>query len=407
MTDCDSSCSTCSGSSTFCLTCPNNQLASDGSCVGSCPSGTFSSSGSCLTCHPDCATCSGSSFNQCSTCPSNRPVLNNGRCLPTCSKSQYFDSTSSSCVSCHSTCSTCSGPNENECLSCSSSGQYLRSGTCVNANCTSSTSIVSGLGVCLSDLVLVASSTSSSGSPVPSITGLSDPTVVSTTTNKLTWWQILLMALGCAFIFLVIVYCWRRRARKQRAKRTALFASAKKLDRSSNWRWRLVRFGEKLFGHRRSHRAQRSDEEIKLVQLRDAEEARHHDEINKLIGSYAYPTHDVSRKTSSSAVRSRNPSRVGHRTPDDSSRLSGPSIYSQVTGAPRRTPEVRQPVKKDQMARFSASTFSNSLNSRDRDLLPPPSRSDAQAYAHAVRADSPSDRLKPNYTGGSRNPFWN
>ncbi|PBK76440.1 growth factor receptor domain-containing protein [Armillaria solidipes] len=406
-TNCDSSCSTCSGSSTFCLTCPNNQLASDGSCVSSCPSGTFSSSGSCLTCHPDCATCSGSSFNQCSTCPSNRPVLNNGRCLPTCSKSQYFDSTSSSCVSCHSTCSTCSGPNENECLSCSSSDQYLRSGTCVNANCTSSTSIVSGLGVCLSDLVLVTSSTSSSGSPVPSITGLSDPTVVRSTTNKLTWWQILLMALGCAFIFLVIVYCWRRRARKQRAKQTALFASAKKLDRSSNWRWRLVRFGEKLFGHRRSHRAQRSDEEIKLVQLRDAEEARHHDEINKLIGSYAYPTHDISRKTSSSAVRSRNPSRAGHRTPDDSGRLSGPSIYSQVTGTPRRTPEVRQPVKKDQMARFSASTFSNSLNSRDRDLLPPPSRSDAQAYAHAVRADSPSDRLKPNYTGGSRNPFWN
>ncbi|KAK0474753.1 growth factor receptor domain-containing protein [Armillaria novae-zelandiae] len=378
-TVCDSSCSTCSGSATFCLTCANSKLASGGSCVSSCPSGTFSSSGSCLTCHPDCATCSGSSFNQCSSCPSDRPVLANGRCLPTCSKSQYFDSTSSACESCDSSCSTCSGPDSSECLSCSSSSQYLRSGTCVDAKCMNSTSVISGLGVCLSELVLVQTVTTGSDSPVPSITGISDPTVTKSSSNKLAWWQILLMTLGCAFIFLLFVMCWRRRARKQRAKRTAMFATAKRLVHNPSWRWRLLRFGEKLFGHRRSERVPPETEEMKLMR---AEEARHHDEIEKLIGSYA-----------------------SRHVPDDATVVSGPSIYSQVTGRPRQAPDVRQPVRKDQTARFSASTFNSSLGFRDGGLLPPP-RSDAEAYAHAVRSPSRGGYwMEPNPTGSSHNPF--
>src|SRR4030088_1553721 len=49
---CDSSCGTCVGSSTFCLSCSGSQLASGGKCVQSCPENTFKSSSSCLSCHP-------------------------------------------------------------------------------------------------------------------------------------------------------------------------------------------------------------------------------------------------------------------------------------------------------------------------------------------------------------------
>ncbi|KAF9026747.1 growth factor receptor domain-containing protein [Hymenopellis radicata] len=398
-TACDSSCSTCAGSASFCLTCPNSQLASDGTCVASCPSGTFKKdSGTCLTCHPDCATCSGGSFNECSTCPSDRPVLNNGRCLPTCSSSQFFDTTAGSCKSCDSSCSSCYGSSSNQCLSCSSD-KVLRSGSCVAANCADGTSVVSGLGVCLSELVEVpkASGTSSS-SPLPSITG------------------ILLMALGCAFIFLAILMLWRRRARKQRAKRTAMFASAKNLPHKDTWRYRLVRFGEKLFGHNRSRRAypEMESEEMKLMKLKYAEEARYSSSqtIEKIVGSYMRD--DASRA----------PSKHSHHhhhhhlhtqngllapIPDNASVLSGPSIYSQVTGKPRQTPDVRQPLKKDLTSRFSASTGSFSGSP---ELLPPPPRTDAQAYAYAVRSDSPVSPptrgaywMEPNQTGGSRNPF--
>jgi hypothetical protein len=50
-------------------------IAFNGQCFSSCLTNTFSSNGLCITCHPDCATCSGSDFNQCKTCPSKLPVL--------------------------------------------------------------------------------------------------------------------------------------------------------------------------------------------------------------------------------------------------------------------------------------------------------------------------------------------
>lgn len=405
------------------MTCGANQVASNGKCVNTCPDGTFTSSGSCLTCHPDCDTCSGASFNQCSTCPPERPVLNNGRCLPTCSQSQFFDSTSASCKSCDSSCSSCFGGGSDECLSCSSSN-HLRGGSCVAANCSDNTTIVSGLGVCLSELVLVPKpSGTSSSDPLPSITGVSDPTVATPQSNgrKLEWWQILLMALGCAFIFLVILMLWRRRARKQRAKRTAMFATAKNLAHRGSWRYRLVRFGEKLFGHKRSHRAypDGESEEMKLMKLRDAEEARHSQHshtIEKIVGSYIRD--DASRHAPSSK-HSLHHHHHHHHThdgllapaPDNASVFSGPSIYSQVTGKPRQTPDVRQPIKKDLTSRFSGSTYGSS-SSRERELLPPLPRTDAEAYALAVRSESPISPptrgaywMEPNHTGASRNPF--
>lgn len=146
---------------------------------------------------------------------------------------------------------------------------------------------------------------------------------------------------GCTFIFLMVLLCWRRRARKNRAKDTARFASAKVLDRNGgNW---FVRFGGKLFGHGPRNRkiALREDEdeseEIKLTKLRAAEEAGHNEVMEKFIGAYEYSTRSgASYRSRSHERHSRafSDSTHSHRT-----RLSDGSLYSQVTGLPRRTAE--------------------------------------------------------------------
>ncbi|KAF8437463.1 insulin-like growth factor binding protein [Boletus edulis BED1] len=398
-TTCSSSCSSCSGSANYCLTCNNGLLASNGSCVTSCPSNTFKSSGSCVTCHPDCATCSGGSFNQCASCNKNLPVPTNGRCLATCSQNQYFDATSSTCQSCDGSCPSCSGPGPNNCLACSSSSQVLRGGTCVAANCSGGTNVVPGLGACLAELVLVPSSGSS---PLPTIPGISAPT--STTKQSLSWWEILLMALGCAFIFVAFLYCWRRRARKQRAKETAVFASAKALDHKSNWRLHLMRFGERLFG--RSHNDPRPDsEEIALWKLRAAEEARHN-RTEKLIGAYGF----------SRANSLHDPTQMESHDYESyhSQRLSGVSLYSEVTGMPQRGPEPRQPVKTNLLSsRFSSTTLGSSVYKKPslmrREPFSPKPQTDAEVYAASVRQTSTATGgsywVTPTNTGGSRNPF--
>ncbi|KAK7063843.1 extracellular matrix protein FRAS1 [Favolaschia claudopus] len=442
-TACDSSCSTCSGSATSCLSCPNNQLALDGKCVSLCPSNTFSASGSCIACHPDCATCSGSSFTQCASCPSNRPVLSNGRCLPTCSKAQFFDTTSGTCQSCDASCSSCSGTGPSNCLACSSTSQVLRSGACVAANCNNSTSVVPGLGVCLSDLVVVTSPAENNGTITePTKPTPSPPATTTSSARPLAWWEILLMTLGCAFIFLLVLMCWRRRARKRRAQRTAAFAAQKRLDPKTNWRWRLLRFGEKLFGHRRSRRAQAAapppittedmeSEAIQLMKMRNAEEARHHNEMEKLqlFGAYEYSRAGSTRSShrppsSLPSLSGRGRDHLKHHN-DVAEQVSRASMYSQATGEPRKAPEPRQPVNKNlltTLARYPSSVSSSGrsymyssspADARLVDVDLPAGPTDAQVYADAVRpslATSPPSRgaywLEPVKTGtSSNNPF--
>ena len=256
------------GSADYCLTCANEQLASSGQCVSSCPSGTFSSSGACLQCHPDCSSCTGSSFNQCSACPSKRPVLASGRCLPTCGQSEFFDLTSSACQDCDSSCSSCSGSGPNHCLACSSSTQVLLAGSCVPANCTGSSDVIPNLGVCLSDLVQIPSTSttitttitsSSSAFSFSSSLSVSSPSSTSesqglqgpqghTINHNVPWWLILCIVLGCVFILIFILLLWRRCARKQREKDTIMFASARHLDGGDGWRWRLGQFKKMLLG---------------------------------------------------------------------------------------------------------------------------------------------------------------
>ena len=140
-------------------------------------------------------------FNQCLTCPSSRPALSSGQCLPVCSRSQFLDSISS-CKSCDASCTSCSGAGPGACLACGTN-QVLKAGTCVSSACTNG-SVVPGLGACLSDLVTSSNSTLPSYTPPPS----------APRSRGMPWWQILLMSLGSIFLVVLLAVGWRRYARK-------------------------------------------------------------------------------------------------------------------------------------------------------------------------------------------------
>ncbi|KAI9433848.1 hypothetical protein H4582DRAFT_1982896 [Lactarius indigo] len=220
-TACSSQCSTCLGAADFCLTCNGGQLASGGKCVASCPSNALATAGACTTCHPDCATCSGTSF-----------MLSNGRCLPTCSKTQFFDKTSGSCQPCDGSCSSCSGAGPSNCLA------------------------VSGTSVPI---------------PLPTVTGIDTPAVTNTGGGRaLTWWEILLMVLGCVFIFLCNIDA---RGAGWRAKLASLFSFGPRVPKE-----------EKVA--------------LRVARLRNLEEERHMAALGKLgvggmpsAGSSALPSH--------------------------------------------------------------------------------------------------------------------
>ena len=278
------------------------------------------------------------------------------------------------------------------------------------------------------------------------------------------------MALGCAFIFVLVLMCWRRRARKQRAAATANFAAAKRLNHTGDWRYRLARFGERLFGHRRGQRwmlpthhqdpatsgdvrmeklrldeAARVDRELERERefdrkLRLAEDARHERDMDRLLDSYARSRAASSRAPSPlPSLHSYEDDRHSHKGSDRSSerrrpahtRLAEESLYSQVTGQPRRAPEPRQPVRDAPLAprarpdvpssRFSGSTTYSSWLLPDPPTHPAPHvpPTPAQEYArsvsalgHAEQAPQQQQRgaywLQPSHTGGSggsRNPF--
>ena len=241
------------------------------------------------------------------------------------------------------------------------------------------------------------------------------------------------MALGCAFIFMVILMCWRRRARKQRANKTKQFAIAKKLGDTGGWKQRLVRFGERLFGHTPKNAlaghythppSYSGDTKGGDIALRDLEEQRrwredlkrpttyhNDDDLDGIVGAYEY---ERSIRSSPSEY-SRNYRRQSHNNPsaelereysrmrqqrpreDVLESLASQSIYSQVTGAKKKAPEPRLPVRDQLVSRFSMSTGS----SRSRTLSP----------AEQIKSEFQHREVQQNFTGssgnslGDNNPF--
>lgn len=217
---------------------------------------------------------------------------------------------------------------------------------------------------------------------------------------KLEWWQILLMALGCAFIFVMFLWCFRRRMRKQRKARTEMFAKGKGLkdkrrffiDWSAGWRG-LFRRNKKTAGQGGGELPiAYNHQDVALRELtmkeawRDREEEEEavkkgpkskaskkslrddgrEDDLDSYINAY-----DYSRRSVALSVKSHTPStlpdldgfypsRRGNNNANERDRLrrqvtdqrayrdlDNDSMYSEVTGQSRNTPEPRQPVKSD------------------------------------------------------------
>ncbi|KAF7441217.1 hypothetical protein PC9H_001566 [Pleurotus ostreatus] len=443
---CQAGCTQCADGTGACLTCKTgftkdandptkcNPVQTPIPSGDVCPLRSFNDGTNCALCSPSCQSCTGPSSNDCAICVSGQYLLN-GACVSAnsdgvCQGSKMIaDNNKFECDTCGAKCTTCKIPNfsiastasQRQCTGCLP-GFVLSDGECVascptgffvspqdNLTCTRCDASC----ICLSELVAVPQpSGTSTPAPLPSITGLTNPTVIENETRRpLEWWQILLMALGCAFIFVLVLMLWRRHARKQRAKRTAMFAQSKKLDDRNSWKWRLVRFGERLFGHRPSRRVIPESEDIKLLKLRQAEEARRDHDLEKLIDSYGDPTPGGPSGGSSSDPHASSGRRRSH--------LAANSLYSEATGIPRRSPDVRQPVKDYRAsARMSTSTYSSYMYrsngprvEKDSDIPPVPT--EAQVYATAMKpvlATSPpatqgSYWIQPVATGSSNNPF--
>jgi hypothetical protein len=110
-----------------------------------CPFRSIGTNGTCLPCSSSCGTCSTPlDSGACTSCPSDRPVLHNARCLDHCPRMMYYDGIT--CSRCDTSCASCLGGTSSSCSSCPE-GLLLEGGKCVSpsAKCIS----VPGLGVCL------------------------------------------------------------------------------------------------------------------------------------------------------------------------------------------------------------------------------------------------------------------
>ncbi|CAG9317242.1 unnamed protein product [Blepharisma stoltei] len=151
---CDSSCYTCSGSSSTCISCSSTLVLYNSQCVSSCPEATYNSGTSCISCDTSCATCNGGTNLNCVTCASGYPYRDStGKCVASCPNllvpsqnlcvdfcpTNYYAS-NSQCLPCDPSCSGCTGAGASNCAGCSNS--YLYNGACY-ATCPSNT-FVSG-----------------------------------------------------------------------------------------------------------------------------------------------------------------------------------------------------------------------------------------------------------------------
>ena len=212
------------------------------------------------------------------------------------------------------------------------------------------------------------------------------------------------MVLGGTFIIVLILWLWRRHARKRRAQQTAAFAS--KLERGAVWRRpfdKLATFfkGNTHQPHPSPGGEEDEDEFERLQRLRNAETARHEEEMRKLESGYI---------ESLRSFRSPRPSidDADHRESPSSHRISPQSMYSQATGhGPESKPSMREfDPELGGVSRFSTTTRSTSIyrSSSDRRHEEKPMPSEAEMYAAKHR--QPTFWFLPTqHTGGSKNPF--
>lgn len=126
--DCDSPCSTCAKTSSFCLSCSSNRLIVGQNACGTCPDGQFSdTSSTCALCDVNCKTCS-TTADSCTSCgfsPLGYQLFlhTDSICYQSCPSGYYGDTTSKDCKVCDTSCNGCVNSATN-CIKCS--GSYFR-----------------------------------------------------------------------------------------------------------------------------------------------------------------------------------------------------------------------------------------------------------------------------------------
>jgi hypothetical protein len=193
-----------------------------------------------------------------------------------------------------------------------------------------------------------------------------------------------------------------------------MFASAKRLNGGNGWRWRLGQLRERLFGKMQaydtgvlpmayhddprryevsshSHISVNPNRDHKLKKLRNMEDksmSRHaSDDLDKFIGHYEDTIPSRSSRTPSTLSYMDD-----HYPGHNPRRIERDSLYSEVTGNQRHTPEPRQPLRRD-LTGTSNHPILIDLETRKEKVAPPslplqivhPMTTEAQAYAMSVR----------------------
>lgn len=166
---CDSSCLTCDGDKSQCLSCAEGYYLESGMCRLNCSLRTYpADDGTCRRCPPHCDVCSDdrtcfSAFTSVKDVKTlktlqptglqclfkhNRPsvilecsflyLMLNGVCKASCPVGYYEDMEEGRCGQCHPTCSSCSGPLADDCETCSTFSPKLYKGAC-SKECPSGT----------------------------------------------------------------------------------------------------------------------------------------------------------------------------------------------------------------------------------------------------------------------------
>lgn len=110
-----------------------------------CQDGYYLLESECKVCHSSCKTCRKDSTLGCTSCMANANLGPNGDCK--CDLGYYLKITSIgclttecySCLQCNENCLTCKGPNSNDCSSCRTDKKLLN-GECLESQCVSSCS---------------------------------------------------------------------------------------------------------------------------------------------------------------------------------------------------------------------------------------------------------------------------
>lgn len=140
---CDSSCRSCRGTATFCLSCPPTKLMNSNTC--SCGQYQYlAADGTCQNCHSSCGSCTGPLATNCVLCNTGTAASVDHTCLAVACTSKKKNLINT-CTPCDATCLTCTCSTMDCCKTCKTGATLTNSGYCFCAY----NQVMSGLGDCL------------------------------------------------------------------------------------------------------------------------------------------------------------------------------------------------------------------------------------------------------------------